>query len=328
VSADLEVERLLRGMVIRRVRGRDFGQLFELIGSAFRRESVITGLSVERLSRVAKLYWLFEVVVPIFDLFGRDFETILVAVSGDKLIGEIHLSSHGRRIWSLDSSAVDVMFRRRGVYKRLLNEALEYISKRGGKRVVTSLWTDNIAPVKMTNRLGFVIFETDVLMRLELDRVPVVTSVEGASVREFGSADKERVYEICCSVDPAKMRVFKRTPDDFLDSFLSRLNGWLTWSCSKKWILEVDGEAIGYSHVVFTPPQRAGKIESFCVLPVEGFERLAEFFLGRILGFLALKGVRKVTVSLNREWERTIRVFEGFGFKSVAFVYEMVKELD
>lgn len=322
-----EVEELLRGMIIRRLGKRDLSQLFELNVKAFREDAATTGLSVDRLSRAAKLYSLIDTLLPLFDVFHKDFETILVAVSGNKLIGEIHLSPHGKKIWNLYSSAIDVMFRGRGVFRKLMEEALEYISKRHGERVFGSVRTDKIPVVKTFRKLKFEVFETRVLLRFEQDEIPTVDFDAGESIREFRPTDIEQIYQVCKSLSPRRMQVYKMTPADFLDSLLSRMMNRITWSYSKKWVMEMKGKIVGYVHFTFTPPQEAGKIESFCVLPSNKSSRLQSVFLSEVLRFLAAGNIRKVTASLNEEWRETIEIFERFGFKPFASVSEMVKEL-
>ena len=326
MSKNSEIEEMLEKMVIRPIRQKDFDQLFRLVSNSFRREIEITGLDLQRLSRVAKLYRIVDMLLPVFDVFHRDFETILVAVSGNRLIGEIHVVPHGKRIWSLDSSAVDATFRHRGVYKKLLKESLEYVSERNGERVVTSLRADNVAPVIMTKRLGFEIFEKQILLQFEACEIPNVEFDEGVSIREVNSADVERVLEICQMLNPKKMQVYKITPEDFLDSLFTRIMSRFTWSCSKKWVLEMHGEIVGYAHVIYVPPQQAGGIESFYVLPSDNSSKLISVFLSKILEFLATRNIKKVTTNLNEEWKETIHIFEGFGFKPIASVYEIMKE--
>lgn len=322
-----EVEELLRGMIIRRIRNRDFAQLFELIRQAFRREAVITGLSVDRLTRAAKFYRLIEVLLPVLDVLHRDFETILVAVSEGKLIGEIHLTPHGKKIWSIASSAVDTMFRRRGVYKKLLREALRYVSKKHGRRAVLSVRADNIPAMRAYDRLGFEIFERELLLRLELDEFPVVEFDGDASVRGVKSSDVEEVHEIRKAVSPRRVEAYKMAPRDFLDSFMSYIMNIIAWSYSKKWVMEMRGEIVGYVHFTFTPPQEAAKIESFYVRPSSNSSKLIGLLLRKVLRFLTTRNIRKVTTSLNEEWKETIEIFKRFGFKPVASLCQMTKEL-
>ena len=317
---------MLEKMVIRPIRKKDFDQLFELVGKSFRKEIQITGLDLQRLSRIAKLYDLIEMLLPVLAVFRRDSETILVAVSGNRVIGEIHVVPHGKRIWSLDSSAVDVTFRRRGVFKELMKKSLKYIYKRNGERITTSLWADNVASIKMTKRLGFKIFEKEILLQFKANGIPTVEFDENVLVRAIRRDDVERVFEICEILSPKKMQVYKSTPDDFLDSLFTRVMSRITWSCSKKWVLEIQGKIMGYVHITYVPQQAAGKIESFYVLPSDKFSKLTNGLLSKVLEFLATRNVKRVTTGLNEEWKETIQMFKRFGFEPVASVYEMIKE--
>jgi len=314
-------------MVIRPIRSKDFGQVLELFSEAFKNKAKITGVDVQRFSRVAKIYRLVEIFLPIFDLFHKDFETILVAVSGNRLIGEIHVVPHGKNVWSLDSSAVDMNFRRRGVYDRLLNESLRYIFKRHGEQVVTSLWTTNVAPVKMTNRLKFKVFETQILLRFEQGEILTVEFDKDASIRGVKSADLEEIFQICRALSPEKMRAYRMAPRDFRDSFLSRVMSKITWSYSKKWVMEVKGRIVGYTHVTFIPPEETGKIESFYVLPSNKSSKLTSLLLSEVLKFLAKRNIGRIITCVNEEQKEAIEIFESFGFKPIASVYEMVREL-
>ncbi len=322
-----EVEQLHKKMVIRRIRSKDFGQVLELFSEAFKDKAKITGVDVQRFSRVAKLYRLVEIFLPVFDLFHKDFETILVAVSRGRLIGEIHVVPHGKNVWSLDSSAVDMNFRRRGVFDKLLNESLRYIFKKHGEQVVTSLWTTNVAPAKMTNRLKFKVFETQILLRFEQGEIPTVEFDKDVSIRGVKSADLEEIFRICRALSPERMQAYRIAPRDFRDCFLSRVMSKIIWSYSKKWVMEVKGKIVGYAHVTFIPPEETGKIESFYVLPSNRSSKLTSFLLSEVLKFLTKRNIRRLVTCVNEEWRETIEVFKSFGFKPIASVYEMMKEL-
>lgn len=325
LSRRFKQENVSEKMVIRPIRKKDFDQLFELVSKSFRKEIQITGLSVQRLSRLAKLYRLFEMLLPVFDLFHKDFDTILVAVSGGRLIGGIHLVPRGKKMWSLYSAAVDTMFRGHGVFRKLMKEALEYISKRHGERVFGSVRTDKIPVVKTFKKLKFEAFGKEILLQLELNKVPVVEFNESMLIREAKPADVGEVYQICKALSPKKTQVYKIAPGDFLDSFFSRMVNRMAWSYSKRWVMEINGRIVGYAQVTYTPPQKAGEILSFYVIPKSS--TLISFLLSEVLRFLATRNVRKLTTSLDEEWRETMQVFERFGFKRIATVHEMAKDL-
>ena len=323
-----EVETLVKRMTIRTIKSDDFDQLLKLVGEAFRKEEEISGLSVQRLRRLAKLYSLIEVFLPVLDRFHVDLETILVAVLGNKLIGEIHVSPVRKTIWSLDSAAVDKMYRGHGVYKKLLSASLEYIRRKGGRKAVTSLWTDNVAPVKMTNRLGFRVFVEEILLRLEMDKLPVYESNRlDVSLRKMERTDVKKAYELIRTLNPEKTKAFETTQENIVDSFIGGLRNRITWTYSERWVMEKKDEVVGYVHIAYTPRQQAGEIRSFCVFPSNEASDLVAFQLRKVLNSMRKKEIRKVTTFLNKDWKETIEIFKKSGFKPIASVYEMVKEL-
>lgn len=324
---DAEIERLLERMVVCPVRSRDFDGVMKLYSELFKYQPRVTAIDMQRFARVAKLYRLVGIFIPLLSLLRVDLETILVARSGDRIIGEIHVVPHGKRVWSLDSSAVDADFRRRGVYSKLLNESLRYISERYGERVNTSLWTTNAAPLKMTRRLGFRIIETQILLGREDGKLTPIVLDKDVAIRGVKSADLEEIYRLCKALSPMKTTAYRIGPQDFRASFLSRALGIVTWSRSKKWVLETDGKIMGYIHAVFNPTERTGRIESLLVRPSDRSSHLSSLLLSQVLRLLAEKSVRRLLMSINEEWKETIETVQRFGFKPIASVYEMTKKL-
>jgi len=326
MSKGSNVDELLEKMVIQRIKGKHFNQLLKLIESAFAKEIGFIGFDRRRLGRAAWFYRLFEFVIPVFDAVHVGFPTILVATSNDVLIGEMHAVPHGKGIWSLDSSAVDSMFRGHGVYGRLMNEAVSYISRRGGRKIVTSLWTNNIAPVKVTAQYGFRTYEEDTLLFLKLNEKTAFKESLDDSIREAKSGDKAKAYEICKSVYKKKMDASEVAQKGFFGSFSSRLLNRILGTRSRLWVLEDNG-AVGYASVLFTNPQEAGSIDYFAVVPLDDSRELETRLLNHILEFFSKNNIEKVVASLDKERRQTIEVFQQAGFRPVASVYEMIKDL-
>jgi len=317
-----------QGIVIRRVRRKEFDRLFEITGETSYAKRV-TGLSEHRFLRIAKLYGLVEVAFPFLDVLRKDvFDTILVAASGDRIVGEIHLVYLGRRIWAISSAAVDPAFGRRGIFKSLMGQGLKYISSRHGERVFGSFRTDITAVDRvMCKMFGFEIFEKLHLLQLKLHRIPDVELDENAAIREANRTDAEKIYQLIKSISPKKTRIRRTAPSDFIDSSLSRVAEKLMWSHSKRWVMEMQGRIVGYVRFTYTPPQESGELESFQVIPSSESSRLIRSLLGAVLRFLYERNIRKIVVYLDDEWRSTIETFESFGFKHIASYNNTVKIL-
>ncbi len=315
-----------QGIVIRRIRKKEFQRLFEITGETSYAKTV-TGLSEHRFLRIAKLYGLVEMVFPLLDILHKDvFDTILVAASGDRIVGEIHLVSLGRRIWAISSAAVDPTFGRRGIFKSLMGQGLKYISSRQGERVFGSFRTDIVAVDKVMCKLyGFEIFEKLLLLQVKLHQIPDVELDEGTAIREASRTDAESIYQLVKAISPEKTRIRRAAPSDFVGSPLSRAAERLMWSYSKRWVMEVRGNIVGYVHFTYTPPQESGELMSFYVIPSSEFSRHIRSLLGAVLRFLYERNIRKIVVYLDEEWESTVETFKSLGFKHIASYNNTVK---
>jgi len=324
MTTNSEVEELLKKMVIRPITRKYFDRLFELVAEAYKKEIKITGGSVLRFSRIAKLYRLVQMFYPMFDILHKDYETILVAVSEDKLIGYSHIFPLGKRIWHIVTTAVDEKYRGRGIFKKLLKADLRYISKRNGERAFTYI---PLYLEKACKELKFDILAKETQLLVELGRIPIVDFYEGVSIREATSTDIERIYQIYTALSPKKARAFKIGPEDFRDSFVSRIRTIITWAFSKKWVIEMEGKIVGYVHVTYSPIQQTGEIQSFYVLPSSKSSKLTSLLLSETLRFLEERNIRKVTVFIDDEWKETMEIFARFGFKPITPNYVVVNEL-
>jgi len=319
--------KISEGLKVRRVKGRDFEQLFRLVTEGFAREIEIVGLDMKRLQRMVKSYRLINNFLFFLNFLNVDFETILVATLNDKLVGEIHLVPHGRGIWSLDSAAVDKDFRGRGIYRKLMQEALDYIRKRHGKSVFTSLWTDNIAPIKITSELQYDVFAAETLMLYELCEILQTNNSEGILIRDVKHDDIEQIFDVCQIAYPKKIHAQGLTPKDFSDSISKRMRNRVSGTSSKRLAIEVEGKIVGYAHLTYTSPKEACNIEFLCLLPSVDPSQCMPSLAKYVSNLLAEKNIRKVVVSLNKEWKEMIEVFQKFGYKPFASAYQLVKEL-
>lgn len=234
---------------------------------------------------------------------------------------------HGRRIWSIESAAVDSQFRGRGIFRNLMKEAVGYIAQRRGERIVGFFLTSNIAAAKVLRELEFEIFEERSLMHLEIRENSPPDIKSDLLIKALQKEDIQQVHEICKRVDPTRMKTYKIVPEDLLDSFAGRLRKKIANIHSKKWVLHRDGKAVGYASLTYTSHEEAGNIESFYILPSENSSELANVLLGHVLNFLWTRNVRSVLVSFNKECTETLELLLRFGFKHIDFIGDVMKRL-
>lgn len=314
-------------ILIRRIKGDEFEQLFKLVYEGFKKEIDVVGFDIQRLQRMARFYRQVSNFLFILNFLRIDFEIILVAVLGDKVVGEIHLVPHGKNIWSLDSAAVDKAFRRRGIYRKLMNAALKYISERRGKRILRSVLAGNVAPMKMTSELQCESLGKERLLLLESSET-IAESVSGDFVvREMKPEDSEQIYQICKTLYSRKLQAYEMSSKDFVDSIWKRLRNRISHVNSVKWIAEIAGKIVGYAEVTYTSPQEAANIEFFCASSEVDLSAFTRAILGKTQSLLSAKNIRKIKISLDEEWKEALEAFQHLGFEPIASFYKSVKEL-
>jgi len=314
-------------VMIRRVKKGDFEQFFKLIVEGFKREVDIVGLDIRRFKHIAKFYGVATVFLPLLDFLNIDFETILVAVAQNRIVGEIHLVPHGKRIWSIDSATTDKNFRGRGIFRKLMKEALRYASKRHGERVITSMWMDNIATIKITRELGYTLFAKETLLVGELSKTHCVQSNENLLIREIKRPDVEQVYPIFRRFNPKRTQAYGITHDDIVDSVFERFRNKFALTNSRRLVMETRGKIVGYAHATYTSAREACNLELFCTLPSVDPLGLVGSLLGYMSSLLAVRNIKKVVVNIDEDHTETIAAFQHFGFKPIASIYKVVKEL-
>lgn len=315
-------------MIIRRLKKRDLDALYEILSRSFAREMELRGFDSQRFWRSAKLYRLAGFLMPFLDFFHMDYPTILVASSGKNAVGEVHLVPVKAGIWTIDSLAVDPIYSGRGIGRQLIKGSVEYITKKRGRKALSSIRTDNTPALKIAERLGFSPFQKTDVFLLEMKRPPRSCIPNGISIRGFQSSNAEEVFKICEVADPTRTEAYSLSPKDLLTFPIEWLLNRMLKLQSEKLILEVGGRIIGYAHVTYTSQYEAGRIESFCLLPNPDFPRLAEALLTFILNLLAERNIRKVIISLDEKRKETIESLKRKEFRLIASFCQISKKLD
>ena len=315
-------------IVVRRIRKNDFVQFFEVLQRAFGREIEIVGLDLQRLFRIAKFYNLIDVLFRILGFMKIHPPTVLVAISKCEVVGGVHIVPFGNKIWTIDSLVVDPNFRRRGLGALLISEALKYIWNGRGEKALTYVRADNLPGLKIRKRLRGRFFDKRVLMIYELGENSVRNFQGTSLIREVKPEDALRIYQLCQTFDCKKMREFQLTPRNFLYSTSERVMSRLGLLFSKKWVLEEKGRIIGYSHVTYTSPKEAAKIEAFCLLPSTHMSNFAILLLNKIFSNLQERGIKKVVASLSEESKEMVEILKSLGFEPVGTFYGVAHDLE
>lgn len=116
------------------------------------------------LSRVSWLAGPFLWMTPFAELFSG-----FVWAEGRRVVGNVTLTQArggGMGCWLISNLVVDPAYRRRGIGRALMEEALAHVRSRGGSRIILQVRADNQAAVHLYQSMGFVPMETLLEMHL------------------------------------------------------------------------------------------------------------------------------------------------------------------
>lgn len=195
---------------------RDLSEVADLIGNAFADELDQGGLSALREMRTLGqmgpfTQFLSRVSSDFYDMLGG-----FVWIEDNHVVGNVTIQradTYGQR-WAIANVAVAPSFRGRGISRKLMAAALEYIAGRSGKWAVLQVRENNEIARGLYERMGF-----DTLGGIgeyRLDRVP--TSLNGGplNVRPLQNNEWHAAYELAVANTPSLMQWWQSVrADDF-----------------------------------------------------------------------------------------------------------------
>ncbi len=319
----------MKDITVRRIKKQDFAQFFEVFSRSFGQEIEIMGLDLQRFMSIVRFYDLISVLSRMLEVVNVYLPTILVAVSKeDAVLGGVHLVPFGRGVWTIDSLVVDPSYRRRGIGVRLISEAVAYVWTGRGEKALTYVRADNMPSLRIRRRLHGEFFDRRLFLMAEVDERPIGNISGDFVIRDVQPRDVSDVYRFCSTLDHQKAVTFELSPSSFLSSVTERVASRLGWSSSKRWVLESQGQVVGYVHLTYSSPKEAARIESFYILGPSDLYAPTALLLNRVFDTLRAERIRKVVVSLNEDWKELIRVFEDLGFTSLMSFYGVAHALN
>ncbi len=150
----------------------DFHTLYEISSQAFKNdECAELDVSAEELEdlkivgeRLNKLRFLVKVLLKIRPSWADNFRG-LIFERDNKPVGISTFRYYPNSdLWFLATIGVLPEYRGQGIAKKIFEAELEYIRARGGKRIIVTIFKQNIPPHKMVFKKGFEIYDSKVIM--------------------------------------------------------------------------------------------------------------------------------------------------------------------
>lgn len=120
----------------------------------------IRGATLDDKPRILKLVehtWSWGDYIPsvLEDWLTRDNSRVFVCISGDELVGMVHLSVEGRGLGWLEGARVAPHHRNKGIATMLANHVVEYASNMGLSKLRLAVSVSNKPSIRHVEKVGF-----------------------------------------------------------------------------------------------------------------------------------------------------------------------------
>jgi len=329
LSRNIEGEKFMNEIVgdvlVRDFRKSDLNDLLDVARLSFAEEFEVTGFDPDHAKKMADQ--MFGIAGRIFlafsKLFGKEPVKFLVAEVNNRVVGTTMVTKRGR-VGYISTVMVHPTYRRKGIARKLMENAIDYVQKRKMKRAVLHVMSTNVPAKSLYTKLGFKESEKIAYLVGNVDSFSKPENVEGIQIRSFQKNDIDAVYELIkSSEDPRHLEIFDVKKKDLKTPFVERVFHFFT---ENKTVALYDNSIIGYAQTIYTTANEAGQIRNVQVHPGMRSKGIEEMLIYSGINEIRKVGTKKVlgTVSLKRP--ELIAAMRQLGFEKHLEMEGMVLE--
>ena len=251
---------------IRDFRRPDLASALKVLELSFVDEFDLEGLDPERTEKMANQMFgvLGRILRGFLKILGKEFFRLLVAEIDGRVVGTIMVSRQ-RRVAYISAVAVHPDFRRRGIARRLVGSALQYIKTQKMKRAVLHVITTNSPAKTLYLDLKFKNFEKVALLAANVEGITSPEHIKEIEMTNFRESQADAAYELLrTSEDPKHLEIFDYRKDDLKTTFFERI---FHLDHKEQLIASRNGRIIGYAEATYTTSREAGRIGNVQVSP-------------------------------------------------------------
>jgi len=300
---------------IRDFQKSDLEHVLELGRVCFAREFELAGLDIEHLKKKSEQIFGFagRILLFLLQVFGKEPFKFFVAETNGNVIGTTMVSRQGK-VGYISTVMVHPNYRGRGVAKRLLGKAVDYIRKSGMERAVLHVVSTNVPAKNLYTKLGFKEFEKIAYLVSDIDSLSQPENIEGIRIRSFQKGDIDAVYSLMkSSEDPKHLEIFDFKKDDLKVPFIARV---FHLSGESRMVALCYNKVIGYVQATYTTANEAGRIKNIQVHPKMRGKGVEELLISSAINEIKKKiGVKKILGTASLKRPELIVAMERLGFK-------------
>jgi ribosomal protein S18 acetylase RimI-like enzyme len=304
---------------IRDFRKSDLQNVLDLAELCFVKELELTGWDPEHVKKM---------VDQMFGIAGRIFLTLsklfrmqpikfFVADVNSRVVGTTIVTKR-RKVGYISTVMVHPDYRRKGIARKLMKFAVDYIRKNKMKRAVLHVASTNETAKSLYTKLDFREFEKIVYLIGNVDPSIKPVEIEGTQVRGFQKNDTNAVYDLIkSSEDPKHLEIFEFKRNDLKASFVQRV---FRFSTENKIVAVHNNSIVGYAQVLYTTAKEAGQIATVQVYPEmrsrgieemlihSGIEEIKKIGTKKVLGIVSLKRPELIAATMRFGFEKSLEL--------------------
>lgn len=316
-----------KDILIRDFRKSDLDSVLELGRLCFAREFELMGFDAEYLKKRVKQFFGFagRFLLFLLRVFGKEPLRFFVAEVDGNVVGTTMVSRQGK-VGYISTVMVHPDYRRRGIAKRLLERAVNYIRKSGMERAVLHVDCVNEPAKNLYVKLGFKEFEKMAYLVGDVNNVSFRPKFMGeVHIRNFQRSDIDSVYELVkfCE-DSEHLKVFGFEKKDLKSSFLARLFNIFD---ETKSVVMFKDKVIGYVNIVHTTATEAAQISHICVHPEKHSMGVEELLIYAGINAARKFEAKKVLATVSLRRQELLSAMKHCGFEEKFVVDGMVLEI-
>jgi ribosomal protein S18 acetylase RimI-like enzyme len=170
--------------------------------------------------------WPFIRVIQFFSPGLRDFLQGHVWEEDGQIAGFTQINRRGSTdTWYISAVGVHPNFRRRGIAQRLVEEAVNYVRQRNGKRLLLDVIEGNVPAINLYNKLGFENYTSNFQLEIKPQSTPSKPSLpEDFTLEDTDDYTWRPRYELMKRITPEELTRYEPVEEGrYKKPFLTRL---------------------------------------------------------------------------------------------------------
>jgi ribosomal protein S18 acetylase RimI-like enzyme len=312
-------------VLIRDLRKSDLSDLLSLLLACFGKEFEISGLDPDHVSdMVNRVFGITgRLFLGLMRLFGKEPLKLFVAEAGGRIVGTTMINLREKSGY-ISSVMVHPDYRRKGIAKTLMKNALDYIQKRKKRRAVLHVDSTNAPAISLYANLGFRTFDHSAYFVGKTDLMPVPENTSRVEIRNFQNEDLDQIYSMIKSSEtPDSLRILDFSKKNVKLPFLQRRFYFAT---RNQLVAVLEGRQVGYIEATYTTPKEVGRISSIYVNVQDRSLGVEKLLLDAARNEIAKGIVDKIRITVPTANRKLVEIVKELGFEEVLVMDAMVAE--